>query len=58
MFAKKPKKTFEGDPEDKADWFLAEALDTIYHLPQHITSDEFIAELDNTTMPVIGKDYL
>ena len=28
--AKKPKKTFEGDPEDKADWFLAEALDTIY----------------------------
>jgi len=28
--AKKPKKTFEGDPGDKADWFLAEALDTIY----------------------------
>ena len=28
--AKKPKKTFEGDPADKADWFLAEALDTIY----------------------------
>ena len=28
--AKKPKKTFEGDAADKADWFLAEALDTIY----------------------------
>lgn len=28
--AKKVKKTFEGDPADKADWFLAEALDTIY----------------------------
>ena len=28
--AKKPKKTFEGDTADKADWFLAEALDTIY----------------------------
>lgn len=28
--AKKPKKTFEGEPGDKADWFLAEALDTIY----------------------------
>ena len=28
--AKRPKKTFEGDPGDKADWFLAEALDTIY----------------------------
>jgi len=28
--AKKPKRTFEGDPADKADWFLAEALDTIY----------------------------
>lgn len=28
--AKKVKKTFEGDPSDKADWFLAEALDTIY----------------------------
>ena len=28
--AKRPKKTFEGDPADKADWFLAEALDTIY----------------------------
>ena len=27
---KKPKKTFEGDPADKADWFLAEALDTVY----------------------------
>jgi predicted nucleic-acid-binding Zn-ribbon protein len=31
MFASKtPKRTFEGDPADKADWFLAEALDTIY----------------------------
>ena len=31
MFASKtPKKTFEGEPDDKADWFLAEALDTIY----------------------------
>lgn len=28
--AKKPKRTFEGDPADKADWFLVEALDTIY----------------------------
>ena len=28
--AKKPSKKFEGDPADKADWFLAEALDTIY----------------------------
>ena len=28
--AKKPKKKFEGDPKDKADWFLADALDTIY----------------------------
>mgnify|MGYP001309809555 FL=1 len=28
--AKRPKKTFEGDPADKADWFLAEALDTVY----------------------------
>ena len=28
--AKKVKKTFEGDPSDKPDWFLAEALDTIY----------------------------
>ena len=27
---KRPKKTFEGDPADKADWFLAEALDPIY----------------------------
>ena len=31
MFAgKTPKRTFEGDPADKPDWFLAEALDTIY----------------------------
>ena len=28
--SKRPKKTFEGEPGDKADWFLAEALDTIY----------------------------
>ena len=28
--AKRPKKTFEGKPADKADWFLAEALDTVY----------------------------
>ena len=28
--AKKPKKTFEGKVADKADWFLAEALDTIF----------------------------
>lgn len=28
--AKKVKKTFEGDPADKADWFLADALDTVY----------------------------
>ncbi|MCH1527019.1 MAG: zinc ribbon domain-containing protein [Candidatus Poseidoniaceae archaeon] len=28
--AKRPKKTFEGKAGDKADWFLAEALDTIY----------------------------
>ena len=28
--SKRPKKTFEGKPADKADWFLAEALDTIY----------------------------
>ena len=28
--AKKPTKKFEGKAADKADWFLAEALDTIY----------------------------
>jgi len=28
--AKKPKKTYEGEPEGKAEWFLAEALDTVY----------------------------
>ncbi|MCS5533528.1 MAG: hypothetical protein NZ736_04655 [Candidatus Poseidoniaceae archaeon] len=28
--AKTPKKTYEGKAADKADWFLAEALDTIY----------------------------
>tara|TARA_B110000444_G_scaffold234065_1_gene244076 strand:+ start:18961 stop:20181 length:1221 start_codon:yes stop_codon:yes gene_type:complete len=28
--AKKPKRTFEGKAADKADWFLAEALDTIF----------------------------
>ena len=28
--AKKPKKTFEGKAADKADWFLADALDTIF----------------------------
>ena len=28
--AKRPKKTFEGDEKDKPDWFLADALDTIY----------------------------
>ena len=28
--AKRPKKKFEGDEADKPDWFLAEALDTIY----------------------------
>ena len=28
--AKKVKKKFEGDPADKADWFLADALDTVY----------------------------
>lgn len=28
--AKKPKKTFEGKVADKADWFLADALDTIF----------------------------
>jgi len=28
--AKRTKKTFEGDAADKPDWFLAEALDTIY----------------------------
>ena len=28
--AKKPKKTYEGDPAGKAEWFLAEALDTVY----------------------------
>ena len=31
MFAgKTPKRTFEGNPADKPDWFLTEALDTIY----------------------------
>jgi predicted nucleic-acid-binding Zn-ribbon protein len=31
LFAgKTPKRTFEGDPADKPDWFLSEALDTIY----------------------------
>ena len=28
--AKKPKRTYEGDPADKPDWFLEEALDTVY----------------------------
>ncbi len=28
--AKRPKKTFEGKLADKADWFLAEALDTVF----------------------------
>ena len=28
--AKKPKKTYEGEPGGKADWFLEEALDTVY----------------------------
>ena len=28
--AKKPKRTFEGKAADKADWFLAEALDTVF----------------------------
>ena len=28
--AKKPKRTFEGKAADKADWFLADALDTIF----------------------------
>lgn len=28
--AKKPKKTYEGEPGGKADWFLKEALDTVY----------------------------
>ncbi len=28
--AKTPKKTYEGKAAGKADWFLAEALDTIY----------------------------
>ena len=27
---KGPKKTFEGDPADKPEWFLKEALDTVY----------------------------
>ena len=28
--AKRPKKTYEGEPGGKADWFLEEALDTVY----------------------------
>lgn len=28
--AKRPKKTYEGKPGGKADWFLEEALDTVY----------------------------
>ncbi len=28
--AKKPKKTYEGEPAGKAEWFLDEALDTVY----------------------------
>ncbi|MDA0926306.1 MAG: hypothetical protein O3C36_06665, partial [archaeon] len=28
--AKKTKKTYEGEPAGKAEWFLAEALDTVY----------------------------
>ena len=28
--AKRPKKKFEGDEKDKPDWFLANALDTVY----------------------------
>ena len=28
--AKRPKKTYDGEPGGKADWFLEEALDTVY----------------------------
>ena len=28
--AKKPKKTYDGEPGGKAEWFLEEALDTVY----------------------------
>ena len=28
--SKRPKKTYEGEPGGKADWFLEEALDTVY----------------------------
>ena len=28
--AKRPKRTYEGEPGGKADWFLEEALDTVY----------------------------
>ena len=28
--AKKVKKTYDGEPGGKADWFLSEALDTVY----------------------------
>lgn len=28
--AKRPKKTYEGEPGGKAEWFLEEALDTVY----------------------------
>jgi hypothetical protein len=28
--SKRPKKTYEGEPGGKADWFLSDALDTIY----------------------------
>ena len=28
--SKRPKKTYEGEPGGKADWFLSDALDTVY----------------------------
>ena len=27
--SKRPKKTYEGEPGGKADWFLSDALDTV-----------------------------
>ena len=36
--AKRPKKTYEGEPGGKADWFLEEALDTVYDPTEQVNN--------------------